>query len=471
MKGRGRRVLEERAKTQEVRVRKIMEKLLSSGVRHLFVTVFLSTVAAVMVLPAITDVTMAALCPGRDECSLAIYLSGFQQALSGLGAVVITPLVGNLSDKYGRKTLLTLPMTVSIIPLAILAYSRERNFFYAYYAVRTLTATVSEGTAACLALAYLADYTSLAKRASAFGLLTGVCSAAFVCGTLASRFLATDYIFPIAAISSMVATVYMRIFLEDRLPGGSDLVQPMLKEEVPELTDREDDGGELPRPTPAFRKMPALNDVITLFKSSTLLSQAAAVVFFTGLGEGGMQGSILYYLKARFHFDKNQFADLMLVSGVAGTVSQLVLMPLLTPVLSEEKLLSLGLLVGSIGMVINSIAWAIWVPYAVTIFSIFSVFVNPSLRSLVSKQVGEHEQGKIQGCLSGLSSLAQIAAPLIFSPLTALFLSDHPPFKFPGFSLLCIAITSMIALVLTFMMMVSSSSSSQQSSSSHSIEA
>lgn len=66
---------------EEVCERKIMEKLLSSGVRHLFVTVFLSTVAAVMVLPAITDVTMAALCPGRDECSLAIYLSGFQQAV------------------------------------------------------------------------------------------------------------------------------------------------------------------------------------------------------------------------------------------------------------------------------------------------------------------------------------------------------------------------------------------------------
>ena len=71
----------------------------------------------------------------------------------------------------------------------------------------------------------------------------------------------------IAAVFSMVATVYMRIFLKDRLPGRSDLVQPMLKEEVPELTDREDDGGELPRPTQPFRKMPTLHDVITLFKS------------------------------------------------------------------------------------------------------------------------------------------------------------------------------------------------------------
>ncbi|KAL0560997.1 hypothetical protein IC582_001415 [Cucumis melo] len=452
----------------------MVKLFISSGVRHLFVTVFLSTASAIMVLPAITDVTMAALCPGRDECSLAIYLTGFQQALSGFGAVVITPIVGNLSDKYGRKALLTLPTAISIIPLAILAYSRERRFFYAYYVTRTLTAMVSEGTAACLALAYLADNTSLTNRGSAFGLFTGVCSAAFVCGTIASRFLATDYIFPIAAIFSMVATVYMRIFLKDRLPGRSDLVQPMLKEEVPELTNREDDGGKLTRPTQPFRKMPTLDDVITLFKSSTLLSQAAVVVFFTGLGEGGMQASILYYFKARFHFDKDQFADLMLLNGVAGTVSQLVLMPLLVPVLSEDKLLSLGLLVGSISMVINSIAWAIWVPYAVAISFIFSVFVSPCLRSIVSKQVGQNEQyqkGKIQGCLSGLSSLAQIAAPIIFSPLTALFLSDHPPFNFPGFSLLCIAITSVIALILSLMMMASPSSLSQQPSSSGSIEA
>jgi hypothetical protein len=48
---------------------------------HLFVTVFLSTFGSLMVLPAVTDVTMVAVCPGQDECSLAIYLTGFQQAV------------------------------------------------------------------------------------------------------------------------------------------------------------------------------------------------------------------------------------------------------------------------------------------------------------------------------------------------------------------------------------------------------
>lgn len=57
-----------------------MEKL-SAGLSHLFMTIFLHNFATFMVIPAITDVTMSALCPGRDECSIAIYLTGFQQAV------------------------------------------------------------------------------------------------------------------------------------------------------------------------------------------------------------------------------------------------------------------------------------------------------------------------------------------------------------------------------------------------------
>lgn len=49
---------------------------------HLLVTLFLYTFATMMIVPAITDVTMSALCPGQDECSLAIYLTGFQHAVS-----------------------------------------------------------------------------------------------------------------------------------------------------------------------------------------------------------------------------------------------------------------------------------------------------------------------------------------------------------------------------------------------------
>lgn len=441
-----------------------MEKL--AGLTHLFVTVLLGSFSAFIVIPAITDVTMSALCPGKDECSLAIYLSGFQQAIIGLGTVVMTPVIGNLSDEYGRKALLTIPMALSIIPLAILAYSRTTTSFYAYFVIRTLTAMVGEGSINCLALAYVADNISEGQRASAFGVLSGVASAAFVCGTLAARFLSTASTFQVATLVSMIATVYMRVFLKETFPKG-DSSQALLKKE-PGMSP---DDGNSSEKIQTFKKIPSVGDLISLLKCRAAFSQAAVVVFFNGLAEGGLQASLLYFLKARFHFNKNQFADIMLIVGVMGTISQLLFMPLLAPRVSEEKLLSIGLFMGCTNIFLNSIAWSFWVPYAIAALAAFAVYANPCVRSIASKQVGPNEQGKAQGCISGISSSAQIISPLIFSPLTALFLSQGAPFYFPGFSIMCIGFASMIAFIQSTMIRAVPPISSQPTSNSNCIEA
>lgn len=421
---------------------------------HLYVTVFLSGFAAVVVVPGITDVTMSALCPGVDECSLAIYLSGFQQAITGVGTVLMLPLIGSLSDVYGRKALLTLPMTLSIFPLVILAYNRTTNFFYAYYVAKTLTAVISEGSVLCLSLAYVADNVAEGQRASAFGIVSGMMYATFVAGTFAARFLSTPQTFKVGAVVSMIAVVYMRIFLKDdctiKSNATDSLKHPILTTEEEEEEEEEtipSTDGESSKEVGVFKKIPSPNDLLCLLKTSKTISQAAVVAFFNSLAEGGLQASALYFFKARFHFTKNQYADLMLIMGIAGTVSQMIFMPLLAPVVREEKLLSIALFVGFLSMLMNSIAWSIWIPYVVAGFAIFSSFASPCLRSIVSKQVGPNEQGIAQGCISGISSLANIISPFIFSPLTDLFLSKRAPFYFPGFSIMCSGFATMIAFI------------------------
>ncbi|KAK1560657.1 hypothetical protein Q3G72_029333 [Acer saccharum] len=443
-----------------------MEKL--SRLSHLLVTVFLSVFSSFMVIPAITDVTMTALCPGKDECSLAIYLSGVQQAMIGLGTLVMMPVIGNLSDQYGRKALLTLPLTLSIVPLAILAYSRTTNFFYAYFLFRTITAMVCEGSVNCLALAYVADIISEGQRGSAFGILSGICSAAFVSGTLVTRFISTTATFQVATIVSMLAAIYMRVFLEESVQiDDHSLSQPIINKEDPEFNnvdqndDNQDDQAKKISSS-IYKKIPSLSDLTSLIKSSTTFSQAAVVAFFHSLAEGGMQASTLYFLKARFHFNKDQFADLLLISGFAATVSQLLFMPLLTPIIGEKKLLSIGLFVGCTNMFLYSISWSAWVPYALSLSSVFVFFAIPALRSIASKLVGSNEQGKVQGCISGISSFANILSPLIFSPLTALFLSDKAPFNFPGFSILGIGLAMMIAFIQSLLIRDDSSTSRSQ---------
>uniref|UniRef100_A0A5B6YGE7 Putative hippocampus abundant transcript-like protein 1 n=1 Tax=Davidia involucrata TaxID=16924 RepID=A0A5B6YGE7_DAVIN len=442
-----------------------MEKL--AGLSHIFVTVFLSNFAAIMVIPAITDVTMSAVCPGKDECSLAIYLSGFQQAIVGLGTVVMMPLIGNLSDVYGRKALLTLPLTISIIPLVVLAYSRTTSFFYVYFAFRTLTAMVSEGSVQCLALAYVADNVSERQRGSAIGVLSGIGSSAFVCGTLASRFLSPARIFQVAAIVSMIAAVYMRVFLKDTACDDVALTRPILKTD-PETIPPD---GKSSRRVQVFKKIPLPKDLMCLLKSSVTFSQVAFVAFFNSLAEGGLQASLLYFLRARFNFNKDQFADLLLILSIAGTISQLLFMPMLAPAIGEGKLLSIGLFVGFSNMLLNSIAWSVWVPYVVAVCGMFAVFSTPCLRSIVSKQAGPNEQGMVQGCISGISSFANIISPLIFSPLTALFLSEKAPFHFPGFSILCIGLVSMVAFIQSIMIRVSPPTSSNNVSDNDCTEA
>ncbi|XP_055961670.1 uncharacterized protein LOC126680855 isoform X2 [Mercurialis annua] len=360
-----------------------MEKL--TELSHLFVTVFLAALAGMMVLPAMADVTMFALCPGRDQCSLAIYISGIQQA---------------------------------------------------------------------------ADKVSEARRTAAFGILMGTFLTAFVCGTLASRLLPLTLSFQIATFISMLAVVYARIFLKEALEVD-DLSQPILKTRL----DAIQQDGNLSKKAPAFKKILTIGDVISLLKSSATFSQVAVVAFFHSLAGGGQQEASMYYWKARFHFTKNQYADQMLLAGIAGMISQLIFMPLLAPVVSEEKLLSIGLFMGFISMSLYSIAWAIWVPFATTALVAFVVFVPASLRSIVSKQVGPDEQGKAQGCISSINSVAAIISPLIFSPLTALFLSEEAPFHFLGFSMFCAGLAMLIAFFQSIMIKVPSPISTHKYSS------
>uniref|UniRef100_A0A7N0R9S4 Major facilitator superfamily (MFS) profile domain-containing protein n=1 Tax=Kalanchoe fedtschenkoi TaxID=63787 RepID=A0A7N0R9S4_KALFE len=423
------------------------------GLSHLFMTVFLYTFGTFMVVPAITDVTMEALCPGRDECSIAIYLTGLQQALVGLGTILMTPLIGNLSDKYGRKALLTIPMTLGILPLVVLAYSRERNFFYVYYGLRVATGMICEGSVTCLALAYVADNVPDHRRATAFGILSGIGSAAFVCGTLSVRFLSTSATFQVSAGAAMFAVVYMRAMLPESITDEDEcLITPSSKvggeaKVVAEVDDEESEKME----KNLFKSLPSFAVIMSLLKTSTTFSQAVVVGFFSNLGEVGLHASLMYYLKARFQFNKDEFADLMIIAGIAGTVSQLLIMPVLTTAVGEVKLLSLGLFINCVHIVLYGIAWASWVPYVCAMLSVLMVFSQPCLRSIVSKQVGPSEQGKAQGCISGICSLANVVSPLIFSPLTALFLSDKAPFHFPGFSIICTGFAIMIALTQSLM--------------------
>ncbi|OAP09154.1 hypothetical protein AXX17_AT2G12080 [Arabidopsis thaliana] len=271
------------------------------GLRHMLATVFLSAFAGFMVVPVITDVTVAALCSGSDDsCSLAVYLTGFQQVAIGMGTMIMMPVIGNLSDRYGIKTILTLPMCLSIVPPVILGYRRDTKFFYVFYISKILTSMVCEGTVDCLAYAYVAVNIHGSTRISAFGILAGIKTIAGLFGTLVARFLPIALTFQVSAISFFVGLVYMRVFLKENLKADEDddhhhgtyhqedhdsINTTMLAEPI--LNDT-------PIKTQVFqKKYSSLKDMISLMKTSTIFFQALVVTFFSSFSDSGMESAFL----------------------------------------------------------------------------------------------------------------------------------------------------------------------------------
>ncbi|XP_073127399.1 uncharacterized protein [Henckelia pumila] len=422
-----------------------MRCAVQGGLSHMFVTLFLYCFAESMVVPSITDVTMAAVFPGEDKCSLAIYLSGAQQVIVGLGALVVMPMLGNLSDTYGRKIMLTIPITLSIIPLVVLACSMTKYYFYAYYVLKTMIAMATQGSVSFLAFAYVADIVQERKRASVFGIVSGIAFVFTVLGNFSARFLSTSTAFQVATAISVISLVYMRLFLRESLISSSICANKSTETEC------------LLQKAPAkkcllFKNLLSLGDSISLLRNSRPFLKAAVIAFFYNVSQFGLYDSLMYCMKAQFHFNKDQFADLMIISGVAGSISQLIILPVFGPLVGETNMLSIGLFFtfAHVNFTLR-IAWAPWVPYVAAMMCIVSVFALPCLRSIASKLTGPDEQGKAQGCITVIFSLAGIVAPLAFTPLTALFLGDNPPFHFPGFSIFCSAIATMIALILSMM--------------------
>jgi len=117
-----------------------MEVFRLGELRHLLVTVFLSGLAEYLIRPVMTDVTVAAVCSGLDDsCSLAVYLTGVQQVTVGMGTMVMMPVIGNLSDRYGIKAMLTLPMCLSVLPPGSFVFFLRFHFpSESYYTINNI---------------------------------------------------------------------------------------------------------------------------------------------------------------------------------------------------------------------------------------------------------------------------------------------------------------------------------------------
>ncbi|XP_052185009.1 uncharacterized protein LOC127796722 isoform X5 [Diospyros lotus] len=275
---------------------------------HLLLPLCVHWIAEEMTVSVLVDVTTGALCPGQSTCSEVIYINGLQQTVVGIFKMVVLPVLGQLADEYGRKPLLIVTVSTTIVPFALLAISETKASVYAYYVLRAISYILSQGSIFCISVAYVADVVNETKRAAMFSWITGLFSASHVIGNILARFLPESYIFEVSIALLVCAPLYMYVFLVET-------VKP---------TPRNDQN------SPGFHKIlkiieeryNSMRYAATIVVSSPTLKGMSFVSFFYELGMSGISDVLFYYLKSAFGFNKNQFSELLMMVGIGSIFSQ-----------------------------------------------------------------------------------------------------------------------------------------------------
>ncbi|KAL2904904.1 Hippocampus abundant transcript-like protein 1, partial [Bienertia sinuspersici] len=273
--------------------------------------------------------------------------------------MVVLPLLGQLADDYGRKPLLLLTVSTSIIPFALLAINQSREFIYAYYILRTLSSIISHGSIFCIAVAYAADVVEDSKRVAAFSWMTGLNSAAHVLGNVLARFIPEEYIFKalyikssfsLSVIVAIVLLTFCPVYISFFLP---ETIKHTQKEELPSSL--------LSKFLTVLKaRYYSMKYAATIIVSSPTLGGISLVSFFYELGMSGIINILMYYLKATFGFDKNQFTELSMMVGAGSIISQILVLPVINPLVGEKMILCLALLASIAYALLYGFAWASW---------------------------------------------------------------------------------------------------------------
>ncbi|XP_058007566.1 uncharacterized protein LOC110654443 isoform X4 [Hevea brasiliensis] len=329
------------------------------------------------------------------------------------------------------------PLVHLLLPLSIHWMAEEMTVSVL---VDVVTNALCPGESTCSQAIYLnglqqtADFIKESMRAAAFSWITGLFSASHLLGNVLARFLPEKYIFLVSVVLLISCPVYMQFFLVETI------------ERTPA---RDQDSTFLIKIIKVFQtRYKSMKDAATIVFSSHTLRGISFVSFFYELGMSGISIVLFYYLKAAFGFSKNQYSEILAMVEVGEILSQIVLLPVINPLVGEKVILCLGLLASIAYALFYGLAWASWVAYLSASFGAIYVLVTPSTYAIVSKASSSADQGKAQGFVAGVQSVASLLSPLAMSPLTSWFLSSNAPFNCKGFSIIIASLCMMVALCI-----------------------
>lgn len=380
----------------------------------IFITVLLDILAIGIVIPVLPHLVEGFL--GGDTARAALWIGAFGTTFA-LSQFLCSPIQGALSDRFGRRPVILLSNLGLGLDFVLMAVVGTLPLlFLGRVLAGVFSASVSTANA------YIADVVPAERRAASFGMLGAAFGIGFVIGPALGGLLGGIELrlpFWVAAGLAFANFLYGYFILPESLPP--ERRRPF----------------ELRRASPvgSLRMLGRYPQVAGLVAAS-VTSQLAHYV---------LPAVFVLYAGHRYGWGADRVGYVLALVGICNVMVQAGLIRWLVPKIGERRALLAGYGFGAIGFALQGLA-ATGAMFLVAVpFLALWGLAGPSMQSLITRQVAEDEQGRLQGAVTSLVSLTGVFGPAMFSLVFAWFIGAGAPLALPGAPFLLAALLLVLA--------------------------
>lgn len=360
----------------------------------ILITVFVDVLGIGLMLPVLPAL-VGELAGSSD---LQSYWYGALMVTFGLTQFLAMPLLGALSDRYGRRPVLLLSIFGLGIAYLVTATTHSLT-------VLLLSRVISGGTSASftVANAYVADITTPAERSKGFGAIGAAFGLGFIVGPALGGMLADGDLrlpFWVAAGMALLNGLYGWFVLPESLPV--ERRRPLRLRQA--------------NPFGALKHLSGLQGIGLLIVVYTLVLLAQWI----------LQTTWVLYTSFRFNWQPSDNGIALCLVGLMAVLAQGVFMGPLLKRFGEQRLALMGITSAMFASIGYGLIDQSWMLYLLISANMLSFTASPALQGIISKAAHESEQGLTQGALNSIASLTTVIAPLIGTPLLGM-VSHLPP--------------------------------------------
>ena len=341
----------------------------------------------------------------------------------GLMQFIIGPILGMMSDRFGRRPILLISSFGLAVDFLVMAFAPTLWWLFVGRVLNGLTAaSFSTGGA------YVADITPPEQRARNFGMLTSAFSMGFLVGPSLGGFLGDISIrlpFLVAAGLTALNWLYGLLILPESLPPERRLAR-----------------FDWTRANP-------LGSLRLLLSHPGLLS-LAGVGFLFQLGQIVLPQVFVLYTTWRYHWSMSVLGLTFLATGVMGVIVQMFLVGPAVSRFGERRLVLIGCAAGALGFAWYGAAGTGWMYLMGAPIFAFSGYLMPGVQGLMSQRVPPNQQGQLQGANQSLQGVAGIIGPSIFGLSFAISVRHDATLHLPGLAIFLASGLFVLAFLLAW---------------------